>query len=142
MLLIDFVEYYRRSYEELLSLEDISWSPRGTVLVTPPWNFPCAIPLGGVVAALMTGNTVLFKPAEETAYVGWKLANLCWEAGIPKDALQFILCKDETEGSQLVKDERVSAVVLTGATERFFFAREIVFNRGFCCVFFTFVFTF
>ena len=60
---IDFVEYYWRSYLEHASWKGITWAPKGTVLVTPPWNFPFAIPLGGVVASLMTGNKVIFKPA-------------------------------------------------------------------------------
>lgn len=114
---IDFVEYYRRNMEDLSKMEDINWQARGTVVVAPPWNFPCAIPLGGIIAGLVTGNSVIFKPAAETAYVGWKIVNLCWQAGIKKDVLQFVLCKDTPVGSKLIQDPRVSSVVLTGATD-------------------------
>jgi RHH-type proline utilization regulon transcriptional repressor/proline dehydrogenase/delta 1-pyrroline-5-carboxylate dehydrogenase len=114
---VDFVEYYRRNMEELSQVEDIQWNSRGVVVVAPPWNFPCSIPMGGIAAALITGNTVIFKPALEVPYVGWKLANLCWEAGIPKDVLQFVLCEDVPVGSQLIKDPRVACVLLTGSTD-------------------------
>lgn len=113
---IDFVEYYMRQTKFWHGMPDLRWSSKGTVLVTPPWNFPCAIPLGGVVAALVTGNSVIFKPAKETALVAWTLAKLCWEAGVSKEALQFILCEDDPVGSQLVQDKRIDTVILTGAT--------------------------
>ncbi|ADI39185.1 bifunctional proline dehydrogenase/L-glutamate gamma-semialdehyde dehydrogenase [Waddlia chondrophila] len=113
---IDFVEYYMRQAKFWHEMSDLQWAPKGTVLVAPPWNFPCAIPLGGVVAALVTGNSVIFKPARETVLVAWLLANLCWDAGISKETLQFILCEDEPVGSRLVQDSRVDTVILTGAT--------------------------
>ncbi len=113
---IDFVEYYSKEIQKLYQLKDIAWTPKGTVLVTPPWNFPCAIPLGGVAASLITGNTVIFKPAKEALHVGWILATICWEAGISKDVLQFIVCEDNPIGTQLVQDQRVNTVILTGAT--------------------------
>jgi len=113
---IDFCEYYIRSLKELHSHTDLAWGAKGTILVTPPWNFPCAIPLGGVVAGLLTGNTVLFKPAGETALVGYELATILWNAGIPKKVLQFIQCEDDPTGSRLIQDARVSTVILTGAT--------------------------
>lgn len=114
---IDFAEYYRRNIEEIAFLEDISWKPKGTVLVAPPWNFPCSIPMGGVVAALATGNTVILKPPTATARLGWMLAEICWEAGVDKKVLQFITCEDEPVGSLLIKDPRIDVVLLTGATE-------------------------
>ncbi|MFT4552984.1 MAG: RHH-type proline utilization regulon transcriptional repressor/proline dehydrogenase [Chlamydiales bacterium] len=114
---IDFVEYYRRSMEEVQACEDLELTAKGTVLVTPPWNFPCAIPVGGIFAALMTGNTVIFKPAPETVLVGWHVAQVFWAAGVPKDVLQFINCLDEPVGSKLIADPRVSCVILTGATD-------------------------
>ncbi|KAF3363040.1 putative proline dehydrogenase/delta-1-pyrroline-5-carboxylate dehydrogenase [Chlamydiales bacterium STE3] len=113
---IDFVEYYCQSVKELHHLEDIRWHPKGLVLIAPPWNFSCAIPTGGIIAALATGNTVLFKPAQEAALVGYELVKIFWEAGISKTVLQFINCLDEPEGSRLVRDQRLAAVVLTGAT--------------------------
>lgn len=113
---IDFAEYYRRSIEEYQFLEDILWHPKGVVLVAPPWNFSCSIPAGGIFAALAAGNSVLFKPAPEAVLVGYELAKLIWEAGISKEVLQFIPCRDEPEGSKLIQDKRLAAVILTGAT--------------------------
>jgi len=113
---IDFAEYYLRSMLEFDAMKEVEFSPIGTVLVTPPWNFPVAIPNGGILAALVTGNCVLFKPAPEAVLCGWILVNALWEAGIPKNALQFINCVDDPVGSQLIKDERINAVILTGGT--------------------------
>lgn len=113
---IDFAEYYRVNLEEWHHLPDIQWKPKGTILVAPPWNFPCSIPAGGILAGLATGNCVIFKPAPEAILVGWHLAQLFWKAGISKEVLQFIACEDEPVGSRLVKDSRISAIVLTGAT--------------------------
>ena len=113
---IDFVEYYRRKAEELFQLHDINWMPKGIVVVAPPWNFPCSIPIGGIVAALVTGNCVLFKPAQEAILVGWTLTEALWEAGISQNVLQFIPCDDASVATQLISDKRISTVVLTGAT--------------------------
>lgn len=114
---IDFAEYYWRVMQEWDTLQDISWRPKGTIVVAPPWNFPCSIPAGGMLAALMTGNCVIFKPAQEAVWVGWLLAQIFWKAGVDKSVLQFITCEDDPVGSSLIKDPRVSSVVLTGATD-------------------------
>ncbi len=115
---IDFANYYARSFDLVESeLQDLTYQPLGVVLITPPWNFPMAIPAGGVLAALMAGNTVLFKPAPEATLVGWHIANALWDAGIPKDVLQFVPTTDDAVGKALVTDERVDAVILTGAYE-------------------------
>lgn len=113
---IDFAEYYRRQMEKMALMRDIRWSPKGTVLVTPPWNFPCSIPAGSILAALMTGNCVLFKPASDTVLVGWHLVQCLWDAGVPKEVLQFIPCSGEGAGSVLIRDPRVDCVLLTGGT--------------------------
>ncbi len=113
---IDFADYYARSLMEMEHAKDIEWSAKGTVLVTPPWNFPISIPAGGILAALAAGNCVLFKPAPEAVLSGWVLVNTLWDAGIPKNVLQFINCKDDPEGTLLIKDPRVDAVILTGGT--------------------------
>lgn len=114
---IDFAEYYRRQTEKMALMKDIRWTPKGTVLVISPWNFPCAIPAGGMFAALMAGNCVLFKPSSETVLVAWHLINALWDAGIPKDVLQFVPCSGEGPGSDLIRDPRVNAVILTGGTD-------------------------
>lgn len=113
---IDFAEYYWRSMQEMSQFSDVTHKPKGTILVAPPWNFPISIPAGGILAALVTGNCVLFKPAPEAVLSGWVLVNTLWEAGIPKEVLQFINCIDDPVGSQLISDERVNCIILTGAT--------------------------
>lgn len=113
---IDFCEYYRRNVEELSHIGDIVWKPLGAVVVAPPWNFPCSIPAGGIAAALAAGNSVIFKPATESILVGWEVAQAFWKAGVPKNVLQFITGEDEVVGTALVKNDKVSAVILTGAT--------------------------
>ena len=113
---VDMGEYYFRTLQELTSLPDVKWTPKGTVLVCPPWNFPAAIPVGGIFAALLAGNAVIFKPAPESVLVGWILVNLLWEAGISKKVVQFVNCEDDPVGSKLIKDPRLNVVILTGAT--------------------------
>ena len=110
---IDFANYYARSIENDGALHD----PLGTVLVTPPWNFPYAIPCGSVLAALVAGNTVILKPAPETVLTGWIMAQALWRGGVPRDVLQFLPCPDDDLGKSLVTDERIGAVVLTGGFE-------------------------
>lgn len=113
---IDFVEYYLRNVEEVSQFQDISWTPKGPTLVAPPWNFPCSIPVGGISAALAAGNCVIFKPAPEAVWVGWVLVQMFWKAGVSKEVLQFLNCEDEPDGSTLVQDPRLAALILTGAT--------------------------
>jgi RHH-type proline utilization regulon transcriptional repressor/proline dehydrogenase/delta 1-pyrroline-5-carboxylate dehydrogenase len=118
---IDFAEYYLRLAEARDRDERIAARPKGVVLVTSPWNFPLAIPLSGVLAAYLGDNSVIFKPAQETVFVGERLAALLWEAGVPPDVLSLLICRDE-EGTLLLRHPDVAAVVLTGATStaRFF----------------------
>ena len=113
---IDFAEYYLRSMRQFAAHPDIKWTPKGTILVASPWNFPKAIPAGGIFAALITGNCVLFKPAPEVVMTGYSLVKALWDGGISKKVLQFLSCDDDPVGSKLIKDERVNAVILTGAT--------------------------
>jgi RHH-type proline utilization regulon transcriptional repressor/proline dehydrogenase/delta 1-pyrroline-5-carboxylate dehydrogenase len=110
---IDFANYYARSLDGIGPQQTLT--PFGTVLVTPPWNFPMAIPVGGVLAALMAGNTVILKPAPEAMLVGWHIVNALWDAGIPKTVLQFVPTTDDSVGQSLVTDDRIDAVILTGA---------------------------
>lgn len=113
---IDFVRYYCKCVEDFGRLKDIHFSCVGVTLVASPWNFPCSIPVGGIIAALAAGNSVIFKPAPEAVLVGWHVANAFWEAGISREVLQFFCCQDEPTGSDLIKDPRIASVILTGAT--------------------------
>ena len=115
---VDFARYYARTLRETAGeLSDCRMEPLGVVVVTPPWNFPLSIPAGGVLAALAAGNAVVLKPAPEAVLVGWWLANCLWDAGVPRDVLQFLPCPDDEIGRGLVTDPRVGAVILTGSVE-------------------------
>lgn len=111
---IDFARYYAGFAAEP---EGVVAQPLGTVVIAPPWNFPYAIPCGGVLAALAARNTVLLKPAPEAIEIGWYLVHQLWEAGIPRSALQFVSCQDGETGTRLITDPRSNAVVLTGSSE-------------------------
>ena len=89
----------------------------GVVAVVSPWNFPIAIPCGGVSAALAAGNTVILKPASDTVLVAWQLCQCFWRAGVSRRTLQFLPCAGATTGQQLVSHPDVDAVILTGGTE-------------------------
>lgn len=113
---IDFANYYARNLDNLdTELADCDFKPLGTVLITPPWNFPIAIPCGGILAALMAGNTVIIKPAPETVLIAWEMCKALWAGGVPEEVLQFVPTTDDEVGRSLVTDERINAVILTGA---------------------------
>jgi RHH-type proline utilization regulon transcriptional repressor/proline dehydrogenase/delta 1-pyrroline-5-carboxylate dehydrogenase len=111
---IDFARYYAATGA---APSDANAHALGVMVVAPPWNFPFAIPAGGVFAALMAGNSVILKPARVTARTAWSLVQQLWEAGIPRDVLQFVACPDAGTGRSLITDPRTDAVVLTGAYE-------------------------
>ena len=113
---IDFVEYYRAAARRFHQLPTISVRGCGVVVVVPPWNFPLAIPCGGMAAALAAGNTVILKPASDTVLVAWELCQCFWRAGVPRTALQFLPCPGRDLGSRLVSHPKVTAVILTGGT--------------------------
>lgn len=114
---IDFANYYADSLGWDGMFDGTQMKALGTVVITPPWNFPYAIPCGGVLAALMAGNCVIMKPAPESTLTAWIMVQQLWRAGIPRDVLQFLPCPDNEIGRSLVSSDRVGAVVLTGAYE-------------------------
>ena len=91
------------------------FEPFGVVLVVPPWNFPVAIPSGGVLAALAAGNAVILKPAPETPGCAEIVAECCWAAGLPEGLVSFVRTPDDSVGRHLVTHAGVHAVILTGA---------------------------
>ncbi|HAZ66764.1 MAG TPA: proline dehydrogenase, partial [Opitutae bacterium] len=113
---VDFAAYYARIFDDKAAWRGACHKPLGLVTVTPPWNFPFAIPLGGVAAALRGGNAVILKPAPEAVLCGRLVCEIFWEAGVPKDLVQFVPAPDNQIGQQLIADQRVGAVVLTGAS--------------------------
>ena len=107
---IDFANFYAASARNFRAS-----TPLGTVLVVPPWNFPYAIPAGGVFAALAAGNTVILKPAPETVATTSQLADQIWRAGVPKEVLHFLPLPDDETGKYLVTHPRIDGVILTGS---------------------------
>lgn len=114
---VDFLEFYRATARWWQEQPTLRAKPLGAVVVVSPWNFPIAIPCGGVAAALAAGNTVIFKPASDTVLVAWELCQCFWRAGVSRRVLQFAPCSGGSEGKSLVSDPRVSAVILTGGTD-------------------------
>ncbi len=122
---IDFLEYYGRDALRLARGEPLlqvpgeanryGYQPRGVGVVIAPWNFPLAIPTGMVAAALVTGNTVVFKPAEQTPGVAWRLVQVLLAAGVPDGVLGFLPGVGETIGPALVEHPDVSFVTFTGS---------------------------
>ena len=106
---VDYLRYYAAHPAEESSVA------LGVVVVVPPWNFPFAIPLGGVAAALAAGNTVILKPAPEAVATGWAIVSALWDAGVPREVVQFVATRDDEVGRRLVTHDGVDAVVLTGS---------------------------
>ena len=113
---MDFLEFYRDNARWWQEMPTLKARPKGVVVVVPPWNFPIAIPCGGIAAALAAGNTVILKPASDTVLVAWVLCQCFWRAGVSKQALQFVPCAGAVEGRKLVNHPKVNAVILTGGT--------------------------
>ena len=115
---IDFCRYYATEGSARLHAAigaGFDVTGRGTIVVVGPWNFPYAIPTGGVAAAIAAGNSVILKPAPEAVVVGAWLADQFWRAGVPRDVLQLVVCEDGPVGRHLVTHAGVDTVVLTGA---------------------------
>jgi len=109
---VDFARFYAAHAPS----DDLS-VPLGVVVVVPPWNFPYAIPAGGILAALAAGNAVILKPAPETVAVASELVHQLWDGGVPRNVLQLVPTRDDECGRHLVCHDSVNAVILTGAFE-------------------------
>ena len=112
---IDFARYYADRALDTEAGDGSCFEPFGVVAVVPPWNFPVAIPAGGVLASLASGNGVVFKPAPETPRCAEIVAEACWEGGVPAEALQFVRTPDDDAGRRLITHPDVGAVILTGS---------------------------
>nr|WP_231727645.1 MULTISPECIES: bifunctional proline dehydrogenase/L-glutamate gamma-semialdehyde dehydrogenase [unclassified Rathayibacter] len=114
---IDFAHYYAERARELDHVDGAAFTPAALTLVAPPWNFPVAIPAGGVLAALAAGSAVVLKPAGPTARCGAVVAEALWAAGVPREALLLLRLPEEELGRDLVAHPGVDRVILTGAYE-------------------------
>ncbi|MDA8745622.1 bifunctional proline dehydrogenase/L-glutamate gamma-semialdehyde dehydrogenase [Rubripirellula amarantea] len=111
---IDFCEFYPLTARHWSKRAAVS--PRGVVAVITPWNFPLAIPCGGVAAALSMGNRVLLKPASQSVLVASMLCEAFWDSGVPREALHLVPCDETVAEAGLVANRNVDSVILTGAT--------------------------
>ena len=113
---IDYARFYTPTMKKFYALKDVDIKAKGTILVISPWNFPCAIPCGGVVAALASGNTCILKPATVAAPVAWLFAKAFWDAGVPKEALQVVITERDAL-TKLTTAPEINHIILTGGTE-------------------------
>lgn len=111
---IDFCRYYA---EQCLASTMDGRRPLGTVACISPWNFPLAIFMGQVVAALAAGNTVVAKPAGQTPAVAFAAVRLLHRAGIPEDALHLVIGGGSTVGAALVESAGIDGICFTGSTQ-------------------------
>ncbi|MES9992620.1 MAG: proline dehydrogenase family protein [Candidatus Thiodiazotropha sp.] len=123
---IDFLRYYAdgaRSLEQRQSPSlpgeenRLSYQPLGIGVVLPPWNFPLAIPVGMVAAAIVCGNCVILKPASQTPVVAWHFCNLLREIGLPHGVVTLLPGSGAVIGEALVRDPRTHFVAFTGSKE-------------------------
>ena len=114
---IDFARYYAERARELDSIDGARFHPARLTLVTPPWNFPVAIPAGSTLAALAAGSAVVLKPAGPASRCGAVLAEALWEAGVPREVLRLVQLGESELGRQLISHPAVERVILTGAYE-------------------------
>jgi RHH-type proline utilization regulon transcriptional repressor/proline dehydrogenase/delta 1-pyrroline-5-carboxylate dehydrogenase len=121
---IDFCEYYAEQAEHLQSLAGVDvpgeenrfeYLPRGVTVVIAPWNFPLAILTGMTVAALVTGNTVVMKPAETSSVIGALLMQVFEEAELPASVLNYLPGRGEVIGPALVEHPDVALIAFTGS---------------------------
>src|SRR5271170_2459891 len=124
---IDFCEFYGREMLRLAGEHAVTpmkgeknflvYIPLGVGAVIPPWNFPAAIAAGMCAASLVTGNTVVLKPSEEAPAVAAKVVEVFYEAGVPKEALNFITGVGEIAGDAMVKHAKTRYIAFTGSKE-------------------------
>jgi RHH-type proline utilization regulon transcriptional repressor/proline dehydrogenase/delta 1-pyrroline-5-carboxylate dehydrogenase len=113
---IDFAHYYAQQAKKLADIDGAVAKPRRVTLVTPPWNFPVAIPAGSALAALAAGSAVVFKPAGQAARCGAMVAKLLNEV-LPAGVLVPIQLEEKALGAQLISHPDVDQVILTGGFE-------------------------
>ncbi|PSB02807.1 L-glutamate gamma-semialdehyde dehydrogenase [Merismopedia glauca] len=123
---IDFCNYYASemerldlgsSYDVLGETNRYTYQPRGIAVVISPWNFPLAIAAGMTVAALVTGNCTLLKPAEVSTVIAAKFAEILLEAGIPAGVFQYVPGKGSKAGAYLVQHPETHLIAFTGSQE-------------------------
>ena len=119
---VDFCRYYANEGRKVCSPhpewgDERQLTPRGVVVCISPWNFPLAIFLGQITAALAAGNAVLAKPADTTCLIAAKALELMGECGFPENIVQLVVAPGNQVGDYLIPDPRIAAVMFTGSTD-------------------------
>jgi RHH-type transcriptional regulator, proline utilization regulon repressor / proline dehydrogenase / delta 1-pyrroline-5-carboxylate dehydrogenase len=114
---VDFAEYYPFSARVFSDLKNVQTRGKGVGLVISPWNFPIAIPCGGIIASLAAGNTVIFKPSSAAVFTAWQLCQCFWNGGVSKNVLQFLPCSGSTTGAKLAEHPDIDFIIMTGGTD-------------------------
>jgi RHH-type proline utilization regulon transcriptional repressor/proline dehydrogenase/delta 1-pyrroline-5-carboxylate dehydrogenase len=125
---VDFCRYYAARAIELS--EDERLEARGVVLCISPWNFPLAIFLGQVAAAIATGNTVLAKPAEQTGLIALRAIEMMKSVGLPANVVQAVIARGSAVGNTIIPDSRIQTVMFTGSTETGTHISQTLAERG------------
>ncbi|RJT32825.1 bifunctional proline dehydrogenase/L-glutamate gamma-semialdehyde dehydrogenase PutA [Mesorhizobium waimense] len=110
---VDFLRYYAA---EAVNAE-AGTQARGAIVCISPWNFPLAIFTGQIAAALVTGNSVIAKPAEQTPLIAFRAVEMLRQAGVPEDVIQLLPGDGPSVGGPLTADPRIAGVCFTGSTE-------------------------
>ncbi|UDL90010.1 bifunctional proline dehydrogenase/L-glutamate gamma-semialdehyde dehydrogenase PutA [Mesorhizobium sp. PAMC28654] len=110
---VDFLRYYAAEAANA----EAGTQARGAIVCISPWNFPLAIFTGQIAAALVTGNSVIAKPAEQTPLIAFRAVELLREAGVPEDVIQLLPGDGPSVGGPLTADPRIAGVCFTGSTE-------------------------
>ena len=111
---IDFANFYPYSVAKISALTGVQTSAKGVGLVISPWNFPIAIPVGGIAASLAAGNTVILKPAEDSILCGYRLCQCFWDAGVSKNTLQFLPAIGSEVGEHVIPSKDIDFTIFTG----------------------------
>jgi len=114
---IDFAHYYAARSLDLAMVDGARFVPSKLIVVTPPWNFPVAIPAGSVLAGLASGSGVIIKPAPQARRSAAVMIEALWRAGVPRDVLALVDIEEGALGQQLVAHPAVDRVILTGGFE-------------------------
>jgi len=125
---VDFCRYY--AVEALKLDPENRLEPRGVILCISPWNFPLAIFMGQVAAALVTGNAVIAKPAEQTSLIALRAIELMTSVGLPQGVVNTIIAQGGEVGSTLLPDTRIQGVMFTGSTQTGTLISQILAARG------------
>jgi len=114
---IDFANYYAESARRLDVVDGASFMPDKLIVVTPPWNFPVAIPAGSVLAALAVGSGVIIKAAPQTPRSAAVMVEALWQAGVPREVLRYVTIEEGPLSKALISHSDVDRVILTGGWE-------------------------